>query len=99
MTPTLPRPPAPSAAVTSARKARAGADNGTFDAIAHHLNTSWGPRSLRGWCEGIGLRLSAHGALTAHAEEAAKGGRTSLPGGGVQLRTSICPPLGVEICC
>tara|TARA_B110000046_G_scaffold142594_1_gene149437 strand:- start:297 stop:1421 length:1125 start_codon:yes stop_codon:yes gene_type:complete len=59
-------------------KARAGADNGTFDAIAHHLNTSWGPRSLRGWCEGIGLRLSAHGALTAHAEEAAKVGPAAL---------------------
>ena len=27
-----------------------------------------------------------------------KGGRTSLPGGGVQLRTSICPPLALEIC-
>ena len=52
--------------------------HGIFNAIARHLDDSWGPRPLRGWCEGIGLRLSAHGALAAHAEEAAKVGPLAL---------------------
>jgi len=49
-----------------------------FDAIAHHLDDTWGPRALRGWCEGIGLRLSAPNALAAHAEDAAKVGPVAL---------------------
>ena len=59
-------------------RARADSDNVIFDAIAHHLDDTWGPRALRGWCEGIGLRLSAPNALAAHAEDAAKVGPVAL---------------------